>query len=49
MWPKHPGSNFVWENENRCADFTTRGRQDKTSIAKVARASKKIYGPRRRD
>ena len=43
------GCNFVWENENRCADFTTRGRRGKTQVAKVARASKKIYGPRRRD
>ena len=43
------GCNFVWENENRCADFTTRGRKNKTQVAKVARASKKIYGPRRRD
>ena len=43
------GCNFVWENENRCAEFTTRGRQDKTQVAKVARASKKIYGPTRRD
>ena len=43
------GCNFVWENENRCADFTTRGRQDKTQVAKVAGASKKICGPTRRD
>ena len=46
---QNPGCNFVWENENRCADFTTRGRRNKTRVAKVARASKKIYGPRRRD
>ena len=46
---QNPGCNFVWENENRCADFTTRGRQDKTQGARIARASKKNYGPRRRD
>ena len=44
-----PGCDFVWENENRCADFTTRGRRGKTQVAKVARASKKICGPTRRD
>ena len=43
------GCNFVLGNENRCADFTTRGRRHKTQVAKVARASKKIYGPTRRD
>ena len=41
--------NFVWENEDRCADFTTRGRRGKTQVAKVAGASKKICGPTRRD
>ena len=47
-WPtQNPGCNFVWENENRYADVTTRGRRGKTQVAKVARASKKIYGPRR--
>ena len=46
---KNPVCNFVWENENRCADVTTRGRKNKTQVAKVARASKKNYGPRRRD
>ncbi len=46
---QNPGCNFVWENENRCADFTTRGHQHKTRVAKVARASKKICGPTRRD
>ena len=46
---QNPGCNFVWENENRCADFTTRDRKNKTQVAKVARASKKIRGPRRRD
>ena len=44
-----PGCNFVWENENRCADFTIRVVCTQTGVAKVARASKKIYGPRRRD
>ena len=43
------GCNFVWENENRCADFTTRGRRGKTQVAKVAGASKKNCGPTRRD
>ena len=38
---KTSGCNFVWENENRCADFTTRGRRGKTQVAKVAGASKK--------
>ena len=46
---QNPGCNFVWENENRCADFTTRGRRGKTQVAKVDRASKKIYGPTKRD
>ena len=46
---QNQGCNFVWENENRCADFTTRGRRNKTRVAKVARASKKNDGPRRRD
>ena len=46
---QNPGCNFVWENENRCADFTTRGRRGKTQVAKVAGASKKICGPTRRD
>ena len=44
-----PGCNFVWENENRCADFTTRVVCAQTGVARIARASKKIYGPRRRD
>ena len=39
---QNPGCNFVWENENRCAETTTRGRQNKTRVAKVDRASKKI-------
>ena len=38
---ENPGCNFVWENENRCADFTTRGRRNKTQGARIARASKK--------
>ena len=41
-----PGCYFVWENENRCAETTTRGRRGKTRVAKTARASKKIYGPK---
>ena len=46
---QHLGCNFAWENENRCADFTTRGRKNKTQVAKVAGASKKTCGPTRRD
>ena len=46
---QNPGCNFVWGNENRCADFTMRGRPNKTQVAKVAGASKKICGPTRRD
>ena len=46
---QNPGCNFVWENENRCAEFTTRGRQDKVQVARIARTSKKICGPTRRD
>ena len=44
-----PGCQFVQENENRCAENTMRGRPNKTRVAKVARASKKICGPTRRD
>ena len=47
-WPQSPGCTFVWENGNRCADFTTRGRKNKTQVAKVAGASKKTRGPTRR-
>ena len=46
---QNPGCNFVWENENRCAEFTMRGRQDKVQVARIARTSMKIYGPTRRD
>ena len=46
---QNPDYNFVWENENRCADFTTRGRKHKTQVAQVAEASKKNSGPTRRD
>ena len=49
VWLQHPGCNFVWENEKRCADFTTRCRRNKTRVAKVARASAKICGPTKRD
>ena len=48
-WPKIWVATFLWENENRCADFTTRGRRHKVQVAKVARTSKKICGPTRRD
>ena len=47
--PQNPGCNFVWENENRCADFTTRGRRGKTQVAKVAETSKNNSGPKRRN
>ena len=46
---QNPGCNFVWENENRCAEFTTRGHQHKIQVARIARTSMKIYGPTRRD
>ena len=39
---QNPGCNFVWEYENQCADFTMRGRQNKTQVARVAKASMKI-------
>ena len=31
------GRNFVWENENPCADFTTRGRKKKHRVAQQLR------------
>ena len=34
---QNPGCNFVWEYENQCDDFTTRGRQNKTQVARVAK------------
>ena len=43
------GCNFVWENENRCAEFTMRGRRNKVQVARIARTSMKICGPTRRD
>ena len=46
---RNRGCNFVSENESRCAEFTTRGRKNKVQVAKVARTSKKICGPTRRD
>ena len=48
LW-RNLGCNFVVQNENRCAEFTTRGRQDKVQVARIARTSMKIYGPTRRD
>ena len=39
---QNPECNFVWEYENQCADFTTRGRRGKTQVARVAKASMKI-------
>ena len=35
------GCNFVWENENRCADFTTRLARNINEVAKVDKTSMK--------
>ena len=43
------GCNFVWENENRCAEFTTRGHQHKIQVARIARTSMKIFCPTKRN
>ena len=42
-------ATLLWENENRCAEFTMRGRRGKIQVARIARTSMKICGPTRRD
>ena len=41
---RDPGCNFVWENENRCADFTTRVVININAVATLARTSMKTVG-----